>query len=190
MKFISLAIIFALFANICFSQSNQLHKSQKSRISTVKKNILIDKKLPSLYITFEKFGKWTPLRDDESGKGVLLRLHNNMRYSINVCGFGIQNENGQFTQYSEGSLLGLQYDVILNPLTITEDRPNIDVPTGYNTGSTCQLFEVRPGKLMRFAVPKEHLVKGLSIKIPFIYEWEDVGEPNHFVYFNSLNIPN
>jgi hypothetical protein len=87
--------------------------------------------------------------------------------------------------------MGVKYDVVLNPVAITDERPNIDVPVGYNTGNTCSLFEVKSGKSLLFAVPAEHLVKGLSIKIPFSYEWEDetVNNPTHFVYFNSANIP-
>ena len=182
-------VIFTFFVNPCFSQKRNT-KSKVTDISKTQSSIKVDKKHPSIYITFDKLGKWTPLREDESGEGVLLRLHNNMRYSIKVCGFGIPNKNGQFIPYSDDTVLGLKYDVVLNPVSITDERPNIDIPIGYNTGDTCQLFEVKSGKQMKFALPKEHLEKGLSIKIPFIYEWEDEGEPNHLVYFNSLSIPN
>lgn len=144
-----------------------------------------------VYVTFERFGKRTPLRDDESGEGVWLRLNNNMRYSISVCAFIIPEEGEQLNTFNKNAQMGVKYDVVLNPVAITDERPNIDVPVGYNTGNTCSLFEVKSGKSLLFAVPAEHLVKGLSIKIPFSYEWEDetVNNPTHFVYFNSANIP-
>jgi hypothetical protein len=146
---------------------------------------------PGVYVSFGRLGKRTPLRDDESGEGIWLRLHNNMRYSISLCAFGISDEGEQLITYGKNTQVGVKYDVVLNPVAITDERPKIDVPVGYNTGSTCHLFEVKSGRSMVFAVPAEHLVKGLSIKIPFSYEWEDetVGNPTHFVYFNSLSIP-
>jgi hypothetical protein len=144
-----------------------------------------------VYVTFERLGKRTPLRNDENGEGVWLRLHNNMRYSISLCAFGITEKGEQQITYGKDTQIGVKYDVVLNPVALTEERPNIDVPTGYNTGSTCHLFRVKSGKSFIFAVPAEHLVKGLSIRIPYIYEWEDetINNPTHLVFFNSLNIP-
>lgn len=144
-----------------------------------------------VYVTFERFGKRQPLRDDEGGEGVWLRLHNNMRHSIRLCAFGISNEGEQLITYGKNTQIGIRYDVVLNPVAITDERPNIDVPVGYNTGSTCHLLEVKPGLSTLFAVPAEHLTKGLSIKLDFTYEWEDdvVNNPTHSVYFNSASIP-
>lgn len=165
----------------------------QNKIRTVGKapnpKVIADKS--GVYVTFERLGKRTPLRDDENGEGVWLRLHNNMRYSISLCAFGISEEGEQLITYGKDTQIGVKYDVVLNPVAITAERPNIDVTVGYNTGSTCHLFEVKSGKSLVFAVPAEHLVKGLSIKIPFSYEWEDetVNNPTHFVFFNSLDIP-
>lgn len=175
-------IVLCLFV-FSFSAQGQ---SQKK---TVNPTIVTDK--PGVYVAFERLGKRTPLRDDESGDGVWLRLYNNMRYSISLCAFGISEEGEQLITYGKNTQIGVKYDVVLNALAITDERPNVNVPVGYNTVSTCHLFKVQPGKSMVFAVPAEHLVKGLSIKIPFSYVWEGetVNNPTHFVYFNSLNIP-
>lgn len=145
-----------------------------------------------VYVTFERLGKRTPLRDDEGGEGVWLRLNNNMRYSISVCIFSIPEEGKQPTIFNKKAQISVNYDVMLNPVALTDNRPQPNVPIGYNTGDTCTLFGVKSGKSMLFIVPVEHLIKGLSIKIPFSYEWEGktVNNPMHFVFFNSLNIPN
>jgi len=165
----------------------------QNKIRTVGKvsnpTVIADKS--GVYVTFERLGKRTPLRDDEGGEGVWLRLNNNMRYSISVCAFSIPEEGEQLTTFNKNTQISVKYDVLLNPVSLTDDRPQPNVPVGYNTGDTCSLFEVKSGKSMIFVVPTEHLVKGLSIKIPFSYEWEDetVNNPTHFVFFNSLNIP-
>jgi hypothetical protein len=188
MRLIFLLTVFALF--VC-PRLGQKAKSNKSISSNRQASIKIDKKQPSIYITFEKFGKRTPLRDNESGDGIYLRFHNNLRYSIRFCAFGISDEAEQLIAYSKDTQMGLNYDVILNPLGIAQQRPKIDVPLGYPTGSTCFYYELKGGKTMVFAVPKEHLIEGVSIKIGFSYEWEEEWEkrPTHFVYFNSLDIP-
>jgi hypothetical protein len=179
-------LVFSLFV-LSFTTEAQNKKRAVCKIT--KPTLIADK--PGVYVSFEKYGKRTPLREDESGEVVWLRLHNNMRYSISLCAFGISEEGEELIMYSKNTQVGVRYDVVLNPVPITEERPNIDVPLGYNTVSTCHLFEVKPGKSMLFAVPVEHLVKGLSIQIPFSYEWEEktVDNPTHFVYFNSLSLP-
>lgn len=144
-----------------------------------------------VYITFERYGNRKPLRTNEGGEGIWLRLHNNMLYSISLCAFGISETGKQLTMYGKGLEVGLKYDVLLNPVAITEEPPNIKVPVGYNTNSSCHMFEVKSGTSMIFSVPAEHLIRGLSIKLRFVYDWEDqvVDNPAHFVYFNSDSLP-
>lgn len=146
---------------------------------------------PGVYLSFERRGNRRPLRDDESGKGIWLRLHNNMRYSINICTFGISEEGEQLIMHGKDTQIGIYYDVAPNPLAITEERPAIDVPLGYPVGGTCHELEVKPGNSLLFSVPGEHLVNGLSIKLDFSYGWEEMvgNNPRHTVYFNSLSIP-
>ncbi len=186
---LQLLIGFALFF---FVSSFTIEAQNKVRTISKAPNPKVIAGKSGVYITFEHLGKRTPLRNNENGEGVWLRLHNNMVYSISICAFGITENGEQLITYSKDTQIGVEYDVVLNPVAITDERPNIDVPVGYNTGSTCHLFEVKSGKSLVFGVPVEHLVKGLSIKIPFSYEWEDetVNNPTHFVFFNSLNIPN
>jgi hypothetical protein len=145
---------------------------------------------PGVYITFERFGKRMPLRDDENGEGVWLRLNNNMKYSIRVCGFGVTEEGEQLLMYGKNATMSLYYDVVMNARSITDNRPLPVVPLGYPL-LTCHEFELEAGKSIVFAVPKEHLAEELSIKIGFSYGWEETGEnnPTHFVDFNSYKLP-
>ena len=185
MRLILLIIFIGFIACPCLGQKKQ------SNTSSRQVGIKINKKQPSVYITFERFGKRTPLRDDESGEGVYLRLHNNLRYSIRFCAFGISDEAERLIAYSKDTQMGINYDVELNPVGRTQRRPEIDVPLGYPIGGSCFYYELKGGKAMMFAIPKEHLIQGVSLKLGFSYEWEEEWEkrPTHFVYFNSLDIP-
>mgnify|MGYP001770978688 CR=1 FL=1 len=179
------------FALFLFVSSFTAEAQNKIRTAGKVPNPTIIAGKSGVYVTFERFGKRTPLRDDENGEGVWLRLHNNMRHSISVCAFSIPEQGEHVAKFNKDAQIGVKYDVVLNPVAITDERINIDVPVGYNTGDTCNLFEVKSGKSLVFVVPAEHLVKGLSIRIPFKYEWENetVNNPMHCAFFNSLNIP-
>jgi hypothetical protein len=146
---------------------------------------------PGVFITFERFGKRTPVREGEGTDGIWLRLHNNMRYSISFCIFGLSREANLPIKPEENTQIGLYYDVVLNARSETDNRPLPEVPFGYPVLGTCQDFELKAGRSILFAVPKEHLAEELSIKIGFSYGWEKAWEDNpvHFVYFNSASIP-
>lgn len=145
---------------------------------------------PGVFITFERFGKRTPVSEGESDNGIWLRLHNNMRYSIRFCIFGLYEKGYLPIKPEENTQIGLYYDVILNARADTDNRPLPVVPLGYPLLS-CQEYELKAGRSIVFSAPKEHLAEELSIKIGFSYGWEETGEnnPTHFVYFNSYNLP-
>jgi len=145
--------------------------------------IIADK--PGVFITFEKFGERPPVREGEGTDGIWLRLHNNMRYPINFCIFGLSRESTLPVKPEENTQIGVYYDVVSNPRAETDNRPLAKIPFGYPVLGTCQDFNLKAGRFLRFAVPKEHLADGLSIKIGFHYGWENVWEPNptHYVHF-------
>jgi hypothetical protein len=145
---------------------------------------------PGVYISFERVGKRPPPGDDVSDEAVWLRLHNNMRLSVTFCAYSLVDEKGYLLSHEEAGELGLNYAVELtNPSKFSGTKSNL--PTGKPTTGFCHVFTLGAGESVVFSVPAEHLVKGLSIKIPFHYEWEGEGgnNPTHFVYFNSSNIP-
>jgi len=185
--------VLTIFAvTICIALSG-LAKAQ-----TLDKHFKIDSQKPSVYIAFEKIGHRTPLRKDEKGSGVFLRLHNNLRASIRFCAFGIQN-GVQMAFYSDDLEIGLNYEVErevedsglgTSSVSKRKQRPP-DLPIGYLTGGLCHYFELMPGKSLLFSVPSEHLADGLIIKIPFNYQWEETSEekPEHFIRFYSSDLP-
>ena len=185
MRLLLTLTILALIVVPCLGQKNKSVKSNRQI------GVKIDKKQPSIYITFEKYEKRTPLREDESDNGIYLRIHNNLRYAIRFCAFGISEEAEQLIAYSKDTQTGINYDVVQNPVGRTQRQPKIDVPSGYPTGGICHYYNLVGGKSLLFAVPKEHLIEGVSLKIEFSYDWEEESEdrPTHFVYFNSLDIP-
>lgn len=177
--------------------TNSIESQNKNSSPKKAASLKLEAQKPSVYITFEKAGKRVPLRDDESDKGIWLRLHNNMRYSIRFCAFGI-SDGEQMAFFEKNSELGLNYEVeFLDESKFLGssggEKPNAlpDVPVGYPVSGICHYYELEAGKSAVFAVPAEHLVKGLSIKVPFKYEWEEESEdnPTHFAYFNSASIP-
>lgn len=185
-------IVFLFFIVLTASIESQNTGGLIKKASSVK----LENQKPSIYITFEKAGKRTPLRENESDKGIWLKLHNNLRYSIRFCAFGI-SDGEQLAFFEKNSELGLNYDVeftdsssFLGSGSEEKKDNSMNVPVGYPVGGICHYYELKAGNSVVFSVPVEHLAKGLSIKIPFKYEWEEESEdnPTHFVYFNSLDI--
>ncbi|HQU92414.1 MAG TPA: hypothetical protein PLK77_08965, partial [Pyrinomonadaceae bacterium] len=134
-------------------------------------------------------------REGESGKGIRLKLSNNIRYPIRFCTF--YSKDGVLLAFpSDGSDMAINYSVerIPNRLGTAGSRiakaPRPDIPPGYPTGSMCLYKELNGGESATFLVPIEHLAENLSIRIPFEYEWEK-GElaPLHFVMFDRSRIP-
>jgi hypothetical protein len=154
---------------------------------------------PSIFITFEKRGSRLPLRHDENGLGIFLRLHNNLKASIRFCAFGISNGE-QMAFYSAGGEIGVNYEVDREITVSSVGRSGVPrvkketataLPIGYPSGGICHSFELASGASLRFAVPAQHLSQGLLIKIPFSYQWEQASEekPSHYVRFSSSDLP-
>jgi hypothetical protein len=186
MKLINRAIYLTLLLFVLFNSVEGQKKNESFKVSNVK--VSDDK--PSIYISFERFGKRTPLREGESEDGIWLRIHNNIRYPIRFCSFGISEEGEQLIASNKESQIGINYDIEITSYKMF-GKTRVDAPSGYPTGDLCFGFQLNAGKSVAFSVPAEHLVKGLSIKTPFKYDWENETEinPTHFVYFNSLDLP-
>ena len=56
-------------------------------------------------------------------------------------------------------------------------------------------FELKAGESVLFSVPREHLPKGIALRVKFSYEWEDPdvvfggGEVEHIVSFSGSKLP-
>jgi hypothetical protein len=187
--FRKLLVFIVILASFSYAQS-QVRNTKKNSTASKKTAFTLLTEKPGVYIDFERAGKRPPPGDDVSDEAVWLKLHNNMRFSIKFCAFSLIDEKGNLLTYEEAGEIGLNYEVELtNPSNFVGTQS--DVPTGNKSTGLCHVFTLEAGKSIVFSVPAEHLIKGLSIKVPFNYEWEKESEdnPTHFVYFNSARIP-
>ncbi len=181
--------IFIAILVTAFNVQSQVKTGNKNLDAGEKAAHILLSDKPSVYIDFERTGKRPAPGDDVSDEAVWLELHNNMRFSIKFCAFSLVDQKGNLLTYREAGEIGIRYEVELtNPTKFVGTKS--DVPLGNKVTDFCHVWVLETGKSVVFSVPAEHLVKGLSIRVPFNYEWEDESQnnPTHFVYFNSLNI--
>jgi hypothetical protein len=143
-------------------------------------NFSIDKQMPSIYLTFERFGKatswtqskigeWSDKSKIEKGDDVWLRLHNNSCWDIKFKTDSLYLSktivDGKlkiiYGILEDGALANIQYSV--------EEQNRKQVPYGSDTAS---LSSLPSGKSVIFGVFKDHLSKSRSIYIDFTYGWE------------------
>jgi hypothetical protein len=181
---------FALFSNVC-AQQNALNKTREP--------IRLIKSKPSVYITFECNGRIEPLKSGESNERIWLRLHNNTRWEISFCTFGVPEAYGEVGMYYEVERSTFQESGFgdnsqkVRDNTTKKEIP--ELPIGYRS-HFCSVFRLSPGEEAVFSVPREHLVENLSVRIAFNYGWEDTKniiisgrEPAHNVYFFAADMP-
>ena len=164
--------------------------AQRRRSRKVEQDVRISKHAPTIYITFEEFGKvgnsWeaNTLETKEAGKSreegqyVWLRLHNNTRWVI------------YFPTVDMFVILGGVS--VIHPRYQVEERDGTRAPI--NDVDKQLGTSLQPGRSALFSVLREHFSNGRKIYISFRYSWEDgsltfghtfLGEPSHRVEFGS-----
>ena len=154
--------------------------SQQKPICDETTNYLIDKEMPSVYLTFEQFGKatdwkqaklgeWSDKSAIQKGDDIWLRLHNNSCWEIKFRTDSLYISkmivDGKFKP-----IFGvLENGVIANVQYSVEEQNRKQVSYGSDTGSISGLPS---GKSILFGVFKEHLSKSRSIYVDFNYGWE------------------
>lgn len=168
-----LIVVFAISLISAFAQKTETNSS----------DVRLVKNLPNVYISFERVGKRKPLHAGESDNGVWLRLHNNSKWQVGFCQWDVTKEYGD---------KDLDYEVE----KYKDVKGWASATMATNPEGSCPIISIASGKSVLFSVPREHLVEGLAIKVPFRYEWETDSdgftsdlEPKHFVYFYSDDIP-
>lgn len=154
MKFvISLFIVFILAISVVSAQTRKPNKFSSE--------IRLSKNKPSVYISYERSGKREPLEIGESNEGIWLRLHNNTKWTIILPTFGPPESHGD---------VGMFYTLV-----VVSELPKevTDIPKGYELGHVYSTFKLRGGESVLFSVPREHLPKGIVLRVSFSYEWED-----------------
>jgi hypothetical protein len=146
------------------------------------KDVRLVKNLPSVYVSYVREGIRDPLHVGDSDKGIWLRFHNNSIWQVGICTFDVPNGYGE---------TGINYEVE----RFNINRKSAEIPIGYEAKGGCSLVFIRPGKSLLFSLPREHLAKGLAIKIQFRYEWEidpdgfvNEREAKHYAYFYSSDV--
>jgi hypothetical protein len=205
-------------STICVTLILVLPGSAQTTISpTTKKEVLISKASPTVYVTFERAGPRKGVYAEESEQGIWLRVHNNTKWAINIHTQSLYlGEKTELIRLGDGrSIFGLREGVEISPCHGVEivDRyesrkmpdgsvhinENVDVsdpPVGYCKGAHISASAwLASGRSVIFSIPKEHLAKRLAIFVSFNYEWEttekDDGsrEPKHRVYFRAADLP-
>jgi hypothetical protein len=154
--------------------------SQQKLICNATTNYLIDKEMPSVYLTFERFGKatdwkqaklgeWSDKSAVQKGNDVWLRLHNNscweIKFRTDSLYISKTTVDGKFKPIfgilENGAIANIQYSI--------EEQNGRQVPYGSDMAS---LSTLPSGKSVLFGVFKEHLSKNRSIYVDFNYSWE------------------
>lgn len=165
---------------ICFVFSASA-EAQKREINS--KDVRLVKNRPSVYVSFEREGKREPLHTGESNKGVWLRFHNNSKWQVGVCMWGVSKEYGD-------------KDVTYEIERYESVGDSEEIPVANDPEGSCLLGLMKPGTSVLFSVPREHLAEGLAVKVKFLYQWDIDSdgfisnlEPKHYAYFYSSDVP-
>ena len=161
--------------------------AQHRRSQRVERDVRIRKHHPTVYITFEGFGKVgnsseaRMLKTKEASKFreqeqyIWLRLHNNTRWVVDIPTVDL------FLTLGGVRVIHPRYQVEEGDGT---RAPVNQVDKGYETS-------LRPGHCTFFPILREHLSDGRKIYINFRYKWEydnehsPLLEPIHRVEFGS-----
>ena len=166
--------------------------------------VLLDPKLPSVYIRFERTGERPPVHSGESQDGVWLSIHNNTRGAISLSteSLYVGSKVVPLKLQSGKDVLGLRnaVEVSVRYFVEQENGPKVtaaadntvavDENVGYQRrllgpgGDVFSTSWIPSGNTILVSLPKEHLARGYRISIPFNYEWEpDPRNIAHAAYF-------
>jgi hypothetical protein len=195
---------------LCISPLGATAQHSKSR--SPRQDIRISRRSPTVYITFERFGKAVDPaetrmletgdpdkqsrenRRESLNEVVWLRLHNNTRWAITFSSNSFYSgartvlyslsDGSRAFGLGEGMEISLQYDIE------EADGRNLQYGVDKSFGSL-----LPPGRSIVFSVLREHLSSGRSVYVPFKYEWERLEKglpdhgPEHRIYFRSSDLP-
>lgn len=178
--------------------------AQHEKSPTAISDIRVSKNRPSVFLTFERFGKAiNPMearlaekggtsKSKEKGEDIWLRLHNNTRVLIEIPTWSLY-----LTRYQrpDGSTaFGLSDGMEVSALYGVLESDGRHVLYGGDSFSNSLL---PPGRSVIFSVSRDHLSKNRSIFVWFRYEWEwesrlgyaEGKEPSHRAEFYSYQLP-
>lgn len=181
---------------------------QQEKSPVANNDVHISKDHPTVYITFERFGKAiNPLdlplaetsetsRSKAKGNDIWLRLHNNTRWAIRFITWSMYMGKGASPKErltGEGSSFKLS-DGMEVSLAYGVDEPD-GRSVRYTVIDNYTHSWLPPDRSVIFSVSRPHLSKGRTIYVGFNYEWEserayaEGNEPAHLARFYGNNLP-
>lgn len=200
-KLFSSLIVLVALSSFAFSQQTQPCDASK--------DVRIEKDKPTIYLSFERFGKAVnPLdtrlsepsntsKSKEKGDDVWLRLHNNTCWAIQLETLSSylpkqRKPNEKLLEYyMRGYHLENDAEIAIDYLV--EERDGKQLNSGIDSHSDSEL---PPGVSVLFSVAREHLSipKERSIYVRYNYAWEldkhglALNEPQHKVEYRSYEL--
>jgi hypothetical protein len=161
---------------------------------------------PTVYLTFEKYGKaidpqgcelartGEPETSKLPGRDVWLRLHNNTRWAIRMPARQFYFSKKALYRLADGRTVGALWEG-------AEVNAYYEVAEGNGARAGVRECDIAgayslylpPGTSVIFSVSREYLSGGRSISVEFNYEWERHGaggrEPTHLIRFSGSDLP-
>ena len=174
-------------------------------------DIRITKDKPTVYITFERFGKALNPDDQkmiqanqrkkvpEKGSDVWLRIHNNTCWPINFAQYGIYLPKPRTGETFKDVLLkraGILEDEVETALYYSIMKGNAQI--GYTGIDVVDEVTLPADMTVLFSVNRKHLAPKQSVRVSFHYSWEYkhgnqargyiTNEPEHYLEFSDYDL--
>lgn len=158
-----------------------------------KNPVLLDTAHPSVYLQYDHEAERKPEHPGEGKDGLWLSIHNNTRgaISIRTQSLYIGSKVAPLALMSGKHVLGIRDGVEIAPLFSVEE----DHETGFDRlpltfiGDVSAVSWVPSGGTVLMSLPKDDLVKGRRVALPFSYEWESEGDGiGHEVFFYARQV--
>lgn len=158
--------------------------------------MLLDPSHPSVYLQYDHEGERKSDYPGEGSKRLWLRIHNNIREAISVPTHGLYlgPKVAPLQLLSGKGVLGIRDGVEISPLYDLEEEPETGF-CGYarlpltHGGDVSAVSWIPSGGTVLMSLPKDYLVKGRRVALPFSYEWEEESdgiEHKAFFYASEL----
>ena len=152
-------------------------QAQQRMSSTFQRDVRLERKKPSVYITFARAGQLKSPDPGDEKERVWLRLHNNTRWPLMLDMSAVPS-----AEYGDA---GLFYDELSKGEVIFSMQCHV-----------CTLNSLEPHRSLVFSIPRTDLAKEEgAIRVKFSYSWEDQNdvaggrEVEHHVYFYASQLP-
>jgi hypothetical protein len=181
----------ALFLFIVVTTSRTQSNNEK-----MYKGELLAPNMPSVYVSFERFGAQLPLFANEPKERVWLRLNNNSIWRISFCSFRVDRIYGDIGIVHSIKRLPIPAGRVGRGTGTPPGNKAIEVNkfNGYSSGDTCQAYVLDSGKSVSFSIPRASIGDSSYVEIEFWYDWENRNNslgtfPHSFVSFDANELP-